>query len=124
MNIRKFQFEQIRERFKRNPWDAPVAKLLLPPGTTRALERAGLITLGEIAMMTETELCDLSRLGNKSIADIKKVLSEFGLALSPISQNIENRETVFLNIIKLHSLFDPELNTVKQMLEGVSNAKA
>ncbi|SNR84810.1 DNA-directed RNA polymerase subunit alpha [Desulfurobacterium atlanticum] len=48
----------------------------------RALKEAGVETIGELIKLTDADLKKLKGLGNKSIAQIKEVLSSLGLELS------------------------------------------
>jgi len=48
----------------------------------RALKEAGVETIGELVKLTDADLRKLKGLGNKSIAQIKEVLSSLGLELS------------------------------------------
>ena len=49
--------------------------------TMKALSQAGIRTIGGLARKSETDLLDISGLGEKGIQEIKRILSNFGITL-------------------------------------------
>lgn len=62
-----------------SPEDVSVDELPLPTRTINALKKQGILSLHELAGMTDEELADIKNLGEKSANEIKKLLSKEGL---------------------------------------------
>ncbi|MBZ5710220.1 DNA-directed RNA polymerase subunit alpha C-terminal domain-containing protein [Nannocystis pusilla] len=81
--------EQAWERLKPPPVDPASHPLLdrrideleLSVATARALDRAGLRTLGELCRRTEAELLEMQGFGGKQLAEVKQILADLGLSL-------------------------------------------
>ncbi|UUZ72603.1 TIR domain-containing protein [Polaromonas sp. P1(28)-8] len=60
---------------------APIESLELTERTLEALRSAGVTTVGEAALKTETELIKIPRMGRISLNELKEVLASRGIAL-------------------------------------------
>jgi DNA-binding CsgD family transcriptional regulator len=76
-------------------YNIPVDALGLSVRTYNALRRAGKDTLGDIAEMTESQLCKVRNLGAKSRKEVVDVLASYGLTLkyarSEVGKNDQRR---------------------------------
>ncbi|WP_276599601.1 DNA-directed RNA polymerase subunit alpha C-terminal domain-containing protein [Nannocystis sp. SCPEA4] len=61
--------------------DRRIDELELSVATSRALDRAGLQTLGELCRRTESELLEMQGFGRKQLAEVKQILADLGLSL-------------------------------------------
>lgn len=62
----------------------PVAELELSVRARKCLQRLNIVTLGELAMHTESELLATKNFGQTSLGEIKQRLTEHGLTLRPV----------------------------------------
>ena len=60
--------------------DRPVAQLELSVRAQKALQRLGVMTLGELIQKTEAELLTIKNFGQTSMVEIKKQLTKYGLS--------------------------------------------
>jgi len=58
----------------------PVADLELSMRSRKALQRLGIVTLGELTQRSEAELLSIKNFGQTSLAEIKRQLEKFGLS--------------------------------------------
>lgn len=86
-----------------------ITKLPLSKTTAKSLERAGATTLGDIVIMTEEELREIPKLGNKSVTEIKNVLQAIGLTFSPVSIKNTKRNQIIETTLEVLARKDPEL---------------
>jgi len=61
--------------------DKPVAELELPVRSQNTLKTAGITTIRELVVYTESELLKFRNFGRKSLNEIKQILAEMGLSL-------------------------------------------
>ena len=65
----------------RSRLDQRIEELELSPRTLTALESAGIRTVGGLARKKERDMLDIEGLGPKSVQEIKRALSNFGITL-------------------------------------------
>jgi DNA-directed RNA polymerase subunit alpha len=59
-----------------------IDELGLSARSYNCLDRSGIVYVGEIAIMSETELRDVKNLGKKSLDEIKDKIAEYGFDVS------------------------------------------
>lgn len=82
-----------------------INNLNLSARSFNSLEKAGIIYIGEIAIMDENELKNTKNLGKKSLDEIKKVMEEIGYPIGAFS-NKTNKDALLKKIKELKAKKD------------------
>jgi DNA-directed RNA polymerase subunit alpha len=76
--------KQVADRVPPETFAKPVTELQLPLRAARALERLGIVTVGDLAARTEAELLGVKNFGETSLDEVKSRLAELGLSLRKV----------------------------------------
>ncbi len=80
-----------------------ISELNLGARSSNGLEKAGIVYIGELAIMDESELKKLKNLGKKSLDEIKEVMEKIGY---PIGSSKVNKDALLKKINELKAQKD------------------
>ncbi|WP_291949367.1 DNA-directed RNA polymerase subunit alpha [Campylobacter sp.] len=78
-----------------------ITDLNLSARSYNCLEKANIVYIGELALMSAGELADLKNLGKKSLDEIKSVMESIGFPIGSTNLNNSAKETLKTKIIEL-----------------------
>ncbi|CAM4105571.1 DNA-directed RNA polymerase subunit alpha [Campylobacter armoricus] len=78
-----------------------ITELNLSARSFNCLEKANVVYIGELALMSVSELADLKNLGKKSLDEIKSVMETIGFPIGGSKLNDSAKETLKKKIIEL-----------------------
>ncbi len=76
--------KQVADRIPPETFAKLVTELQLPLRASRALERLGIASVGDLAARTEAELMGVKNFGETSLDEVKKSLAKLGLSLRTV----------------------------------------
>lgn len=76
--------KQVADRIPPETFAKLVTELQLPLRASRALERLGISSVGDLAARTEAELMGVKNFGETSLDEVKKALAKLGLSLRTV----------------------------------------
>lgn len=104
--------EKLSVNHKGHIADLILSEIPLSRSTSMALERASLKTIGDVVALTEVEIREIPKMGNKSLTELKNILLELGLTFSPISLKNDKRGKIIEKTLSVLARKDIELKRI------------